>query len=246
MAIVSGDLVGYQAASMAEDDASTTGGAIATAGKIEIADIAATDTTEVLSDGADTRDVTIYGRNAAGAIVSETMTLNGTTPVNGATQFERIMKITLSASSGTRSVTVRRATGDTLIATLGPNVTSQRRLFYDASSNPSSIKIRYEKAFYKNTHGTITLTTAAVTLTADPAARYRIGCAPSVGDSATVTNRLTAPASVTFVDDSVSQSVPGGSLVAGQAIGVWIEQNLPANDPPHKSSFTIELSGATT
>lgn len=246
MSIVAADIVGFQAASMPEDDASTTGGAIATAGKIEITDIAATDTVEVVSDGADTRDVTVYGRNAAGAIVSEAMTLNGATFVAGAVAFERIMKITLSASSGTRTVTVRRATGDTLIATLGINITSQRRLFYDTSSNPSSIKIRYEKAFYKNNHGTISLTTAAVKLTADPSARYRIGCAPSVGDSATVANRLAAPASVTFVDDSVSQSVPGGTIVAGQAIGVWWEQNLPANDPPHKSSATVELSGATT
>lgn len=246
MPIVDADLPQFQAASMPEDDSSTTGGAISTTGMAEITDIAATDTVQGLSDGADTRDLTVYGRLATGAIDSETITLNGTTPVATTKQFERIMKAVLSTGSGTRTVTLRRTTGATLICTFPPNIVSQRRLFYDSSSNPSAQKIRYEKIFRKNAHATITLTSAAVKLTSDPANRYRIGCAPSVGDSATVTNRVTAPAGVTFVDDSVSQTVPGGNVIAGQAIGIWVEQNLPQNDSPHKNSVTVELSGSTT
>jgi hypothetical protein len=244
MPIVAADLQAFQSANMPEADSTTSGGAIATAGKIEITDIAATDNVEVLSDGADTRTINIYGRNAAGAIINEAIVLNGTTPVTSANQYERILKVTIT-SDGTRTATVRRATGDTLICTLEPNITSQRRLFYDSTSE-SGITIRYEKAFYKNAHGTLTLTSATVKLTSDPAARYRIGGAPSVDDTATATNRKTAPASVTFVDDNVAQSVPTGQLTAGQAIGVWHEQNLPANDPAHKNSVTVELAGSTT
>src|SRR5205807_2385776 len=146
--------------------------------------------------------------------------LNGAAVVTSTLTYERLLKAVLASGDASRTVTVRRATGDTLIATLEPNITSTRRLFYDSSSDPSVQKIRYEKFFLKNTHGTLQLNAAAVKLTADPSATIRIGCAPSKGDSATVTNRLTAPAGVTFVDDNVSQSVPTGALAAGESIGV--------------------------
>lgn len=246
MPIVSADLIAFAAANMPEDDASTTGGAISSTGKVEITDIAATDNVEVLSDGADTRNITVTGRIASGAIVAETISLTGTTPVTSTNQFERIEKCVLSGTDASRTVTVRRATGDTLICTIGPTLLSQRRLFYDSSSDPSSGKIRREKFFVKNSHGSISLTGATITLTTDPANRYRIGCAPSVGDSATTANRLATPSSVTFVDDSVAQSIPGGTLASGASIGIWVEQNLPSADPPHKSSITYRIDGSTT
>lgn len=243
MSIAAADLKAYQAANHAEDDSATQGGAIATAGIVEFTDIAAVDNVEVLSDGADTRTVTLTGRTSTGAITSEVINLNGTTPVSSVNTYERILKAVLSASDGARTVTLRRATGDTLIATLPPTVTSVRRLFYDSFSDPSVQKIRYEKFFLKNTHGTLQLNAAAVKLTADPSATIRIGCAPSKGDSATVANRLAAPASVVFVDDNVSQSVPTGALAPGESIGVWAEMTLAAANAAIKSTFTTQLSG---
>jgi hypothetical protein len=143
-------------------------------------------------------------------------------------------------------VTVKQGSGGATRATIGVNETS-RTAFFRQSASDSGIKIRYEKEFWKNTHGSLTLTSAKVTLTADPDSRIRIGLAPSINDSATVTNRLTAPSSVTFSDDNIDLTVPGGgNLAAADAIGTWVEQNLPANDPVHKTTYTTQLAGQTT
>lgn len=246
MAIAASDLKGYLSANMPENDTDTSGGAIDTAGIFEIIDIAATDQVTVISDGADTRDVTIVGRDAAGGIVQEVLTLNGASRVTGAQAFERILKITLSASSGTRTVTVTRDDSPTftVIAVLGPNITKARRLFYDSASE-SGATVRYEKQFWKNEHGSLQLNNATITLTADPSAKIEIGVAASKGDTGSVTNRKTAPGGVTFVDDSVVQNVPTGALAAGETIGVWVKMSLAGGNAPVKSTFTTQLAGTS-
>lgn len=246
MSIVASDLRFHCAASMPENDTGTSGGAIDTAARPEFTQLSANAVTAALSDGADTRNLTITGRNAAGAIVGETIALNGVTEIVFTTTLERWLKWVLASSSGTRIVTVKQGSGGTTRGTIGLNETTRRLLFYDSASDPSSIKIRYEKVFALNAHATLTLTSAKVTLTADPAARIRIGLATTLNDTGSVTNRLTAPGGVTFVDDSVAQNVVGGALAAGDKQGTWIEQNLPAADPAQKSTFTLELFGTTT
>ena len=245
MSILASELIQYNAASMPEADTGVSGGAIDLTARPDLAQFAANAVAAVISDGADTRTVTVYGRNAAGVYVSEAIVLNGAVEVLGTTTFERILKVVLSATSATRTVLVKQGTGGVTKATIGPNETTRAALFIESASG-AGILIRYMKTFWKNTNATLTLTAASMKLTADPAARIRIGCAPSVGDTATSATRLTAPASVTFVDDNVAQGVPGGSLAAAAAIGVWVECNLPANDPANKSTFTTELSGSTT
>jgi len=247
MPIAASDLKAYQAANMPENDSATVGGAIVTTGLVEFTDVAANDDLEALSDNAgDTMNLTLTGRSAAGAIVSETKALTGVTAAIFSTLgvIERFLKALL-ASNPAGTITIRRSVGGATVATIPPAKTSVRRLFYDAASEAGSTT-RYEKLFMKNEHGTLTLTNAALKLTADPAATIRIGAAPSVDDSATATNRKTAPASVTFVDDSVSQGVPGGSLAAGAAIGVWAEMVRGAGAAAIKNTFTVELSGTTT
>lgn len=247
MPITAAELKAYQAANMPENDTATTGGAIAATGLVEFTDLAANDDLEALSDNAaDTMNLTITGRNAAGAIVSETKALTGTTAAIFSTLgiIERVMKIVLaSAAAGT--ITVRRSVAGATVVQLPAGKTSTRRLFYDSASEAGSTT-RYEKFFYKNENATLTLNAAALKLTADPAATVRIGGAPSVDDTATVTNRKTAPASVTFVDDGVSQNLPGAALAAGSAIGVWAEMVRGAAAAAIKNSFTVELSGTTT
>lgn len=247
MSITAAELKAFQAANMPENDSATTGGAIAATGKVEFTDIAATDTVTVVSDGADTRTITVTGRNAAGAIVSEGLVLNGVTRVAGAVQFERILKIVASAGDASRTVTITRNNNPTYtaIGTLEPNLTSSRRLFYDSASEAGSTT-RYEKFFFKNTNATLTLTAAAIKLTADPAATIRIGGAASVDDNATVANRKAAPGGVTFVDDGVAQSLPGNALAASSALGIWAEMVRGAAAAAIKNTFTVELSGTTT
>lgn len=244
MSIVTGELLNYLAASMPETDAATSGGAIDTAGRPTLTQWAAPNIAQVVSDGADTRTVTVTGRNAAGAIVADAIVLNGAVPVSGVVTFERVLKV-VTTTSASRIVTVKEAAAGTTRGTIGLNETSLRILFYDSASS-TGITIRYEKLFWKNTNGSLTLTNSTITLTADPSARIRVGCDTAVDATVSVANRLTAPGSVVFVDDSVAQTVPGSNIAAGSRIGVWIELNLPANDPAAKSTFTTQLAGTTT
>lgn len=244
MPIAATDLVKYGSASRPSDDVSTTGGAIDTTDRPDITQLTANAVIAVISDGADTRTVTVQGRNAAGAIISDVITLNGAVEAVGVLTFERILTITLSASSGTRTVTVRQGAGGATRATIGLNETTRTSLFRQSASE-AGITLRYEKTFWRNNHATLTLNSAQVRLTADPDARIRLGLATTINDTATVANRKAAPAGVTFVDDNVFQTVPGGVLTAGDRIGVWWELNLPANDAAHRTSATDELSGTS-
>lgn len=244
MPILTTDLVNYLAASMPENDTATSGGAIDATGKPDLVQWAANNIAQVVSDGADTRVVTVTGRNAAGAIVSDAITLNGAVAVSGVVTFERVLKV-VTTSNASRTVLVKEAAGGTTRATFIPLDVTKRALFYDSASG-AGILIRYEKLFWRNNHATLTLTNATVTLTTDAAARIRIANATAVDDSGSVANRLTLPGGLTFVDDSVAQAVPGGAVAAASRIGVWIEQNLPANDPATKSTFTTQIAGTTT
>lgn len=243
MSILVTDLKNYQSANMPQDDASTSGGAIATAAIIDDMILAANDTLKVKSTiaGDTTQTVTVTGRNAAGAIVSEVQTLNGTTAVSYATTFERILKVVMSATS-TGTVTLYRSDGTTAVVALPTLKTSVRRLFYDSASAAGST-VRYEKIFWKNEHASLTLTTATLKLTADPAAVIRIAGATAVDDSGSVANRLTLPGGLTFVDDNVSQAVVGNALAASSAIGVWVEMTLAGSNAAIKNTFATQLAG---
>lgn len=78
---------------------------------------------EVLSDGADTRTVTILGMNNAGTPVPtlEQLTLNGTTPVVSVATFSKVWGVYLSATSASRIVTVRQGVSGTTRGTIGLN-----------------------------------------------------------------------------------------------------------------------------
>lgn len=247
MTIQASELKAYGAANHAEDDASTQGGAIATSKMVEFTDLAANDTLEVVSDNvADTMNITVTARNVGGAIVSQTIALNGTTvvPLTTLGTVERFEKAVLaSAAAGT--VTVRRASASPTVVAMPAGITEARRLFIDAASQAAQT-VRYEKFFLKNTNATLTLTSAQVELLADPATTIMIGLATSVDDTVSVANRLTAPASVTFVDDGAQPNVPGSALAAGSAIGVWAQMTRAANAAAVKNTFTVQLSGTST
>lgn len=251
MPIVAADLKAWLSVATPENDTDVSGGIIqddnhATGGiRCEFVDISATGTVEVLSDGADTRTITVTGRLASGAIASEALVLNGTTPVTSANSYERILKSVLSVKDAARTVTVRKASDDVTIMTLGINVIACRRMFYDAASEAAQVD-RYEIVYLQNDHATLTLNAAAVKLTGDPAAKLFQAVAAAKGDVASVANRKTVPPGVTFVDDNVSQSVPTGTLAAQERIGTWLRQRLAAADSAFKNTWTLELSGTTT
>lgn len=245
MSILSTDLQQWSPANVPTADTTTTGGAISTTGRPTLTQWAANNVAQVVSDGADTRTVTITGRLTTGVVDTEALVLNGTTAVTGAKTWERVLSAVIGATDAARTVSVKEGAGGTVRATIGPNETT-RHILFQQSSSTTAIRNYYEKVFWKNANGSLSLLSAQVTLTADPSAKITIGLATAVNDSATVANRLTAPAGVSFVDDNVAQNVPGTNLAAGAAIGVWINLTLAANDTALKSSFTTQLAGQTT
>jgi hypothetical protein len=241
MAIQDTELLLFGAASRPEDDTNPVGGAIATTARPFDANLASNSDIEALSDGADTRTLTVRYRTVAGVETTGTIVLNGATPVALGATVERLLEIS-TTTDATRTVTVRVVSAGATLHTLNPNETHAFRMFNKAVSGPSQ-KIYYEKVFFKNTNATLSLLNAFVDLTADPAAKVRIGLATTVDDTATAATRLTAPAGVSFVDNNVDIAVPGTNLAAGSAIGVWVELTLGANEAALKNSFTSRLRG---
>lgn len=248
MPIVAADLIAFSPLNRPEDDTSTGGGGRDVDARPAFTQLAANDDIEVLSDNAGdtTQVVTGDGRDATGAFVTATATLNGLTAVilSPATIFERVLSASMSADA-VGIVTVRRSVAGATVGTIPIGERVFSALFIKSTSEAAAAT-RYDKFFWINNHGTLSLTTAKVQTTADPAAVIRQGVHTTKDDTATIANRKTAPAGVTFVADSVQQNVPTGTLAAGEAIGIWIEQALVADNAPIRSTFTHELAGETT
>jgi len=244
MPIATTDLVEYLSANHPQDDISLAGGAIALTGRPDVTQLTATSVVAAVSDGADTRTLTVTGRLASGVVDTDALVLTGVTEVVGAKSFERILSLVLSATDGARTVTVRQGAGGATRATIAPTETTRRILFAGAASEAAPT-VWYEKTFYRNNHGTLALTSAETKLTADPSAKLEVGIAATKDDTATIANRKTVPAGITFVDDNIAQSVPTGSLGATESIGIWRKLSLLADDAPLKTTSTVQLAGTT-
>jgi hypothetical protein len=273
MPVANSDIISYGCANAnPETDAATpVGGAINKAIKIlyaDMSDVGGADTLEVLSSNAadTTQTLTVTGRNGAGVVVTDTFTLDGTNVVTGAssTSFSRILKAVLSAGTA-GTVTVREASGNVTVFTMegtgtapgGTAVTSVRRMFYASEANASggAAKTLYEKCFIANTHATLAVLSAAVSLTADGTASDLVDfdLEDAVNDTGTITDRTTAPGGAQTVRDTwsdASVSVPGGTLgdrTTGTAdhIGVWVRLSLPAGESPESAAFTLTLAGSS-
>ena len=250
MPIVASDIVAYGSASMPDDDTPTgIGGAIDTAIRVVFTDIAATDQIEFLSSSAGdtTQTLTIYGRNAAGELVSEGNTLTGVTVVTTTLAFERVLKITLSATAA-GTITVRDQDTDTTIASIEPGVTEIRRPFYDAAADATGGSTRnyYDKVFFKNDHGSLTLTSAVIKEQADPQTVVDFGLESTLDGSDTngAGNRQTHTGGYTF--DSTDKNVANSqNLTAGSAQGCWLRLQLTAGLGAQNTSVTMRVSGNT-
>lgn len=117
MSVIASDVVFYGSANMPDVDGATTGGAVSTAKLINFNDITPNGFMDVVSSSAsDTAcTVALTGRDATGVPVTPAaITLTGTTPVLGATTFERLLKGILA---GTTSVGDIAAYSHTAITT---------------------------------------------------------------------------------------------------------------------------------
>ena len=252
MPLSNSDLVFYGSANMPEADGATAGGSIQTNTRVIFDDATLgntlNDTVEVLSSNAgDTsQTVTVTGRNSSGSIISENFNLNGTTVQNGATTFERILKVVVSASH-TGTVTVRKASDNTTIIAIETGVLTVRRPFYNVSADVGGGSTRnfYEKVFLRNNSSTNALLNAAIVEGADALGKLTFALANAKGDSESVANRQTAPSSVTAFNGS-SKNVPGTDLGTSENIGVWLNLTLAAGDAAAKSTYRLDVSGQST
>jgi len=102
MSVEAYNIIFHGSATMPDDDSTTQiGGAIDKSTRVTFAPLDTTGTLKAVSSAAGdtTQSVTVYGRNAAGEKINETINLNGTTFAAGTESFERIMKATKSATT---------------------------------------------------------------------------------------------------------------------------------------------------
>lgn len=246
MSITESELKLYAAASRPTDDESTSGGAIDTSCVLSITQPAAADQLRARSsNGGDTMELTITFRNAAGEITEETKNLTGTSNVTFDGTAERILSVSL-ASAPSGNVTIERNTAPNAEVVVIPIGKQKASILFIDSASDTDPTVRYEKVFWKNEHGSLSLTNATIELTADPSSSIKIGVEESLNGTDTVEDRLTAPDGISFVDDSVLVGVPDDVLPAGDAIGVWIEMSRGAAAAALKSTFTTRLAGTST
>jgi hypothetical protein len=242
--IAASDLVLYNSANMPADDSATSGGAIDPLRRPDFTQMSVTETVRIVSSAAGdtTQTVTITGRLADGTIASETLNLNGTTVVTSSNTYERLLKAEMSATA-TGTVTVARTTGPTTIRVIPIGERGFLAVFRQDASDPSSQKDYFVKVFWKNTHSTLTLTSAVVKENADPSTDISFALAAALDDSGSVANRVTSPG-LTF--NSSDKNVPNSqNLTHGSAIGTWLNLTLAAGAAALKSTYTTELDGQT-
>jgi hypothetical protein len=247
MSITAAELILFGSASKPTADTGTSGGVIDLLNRPVFTQMTSNKKLSVKSSAADTRVITVTGRDPTGAVVTEAITLNGTAEVDSVNTYERLQSCTVPTSSGTLTISIYQDVSfATLLATIPINEKGFYMLFQNAFS-AAGIETRYEKAFWYNSDSTLTLTSSNVTLTADASGTINIGLATAVGDSGSVANRLSAPGGVSFVGTSTAQNVPGGgNLPATNGIGMWVLQTLSSNLAAQKNSFTTQLQGQTT
>jgi len=255
MSLSTTDIIVYGSAAMDEMDADTPqGGAINTAIKMTFTDLSSTGKLNTVStQGADTGIVTVRGRTAGGSIVTENITLSGTTTTSGAQDFQRILSVVATGHVGT--ITVSTQVGATGLVTLESGITQVRRPFMTVTGDASGGSARnyYEKVFVKNVSLTNDLLSASILEGSDGTeaggADVTFDLEVAKNGSNTSTNRVTVPASSGLLSgtfDDVTKAVPGGSLLFGDAIGVWLKLNIPAGTNPMNTTYTLNASGATT
>lgn len=245
--VVAGDLVAFHAATQSISDSGTVGGAIDLLRRPDFTQATAADTVEVLSSsGSDTTPtVTLTARKADGTVVTQTVTLNGTTAVifSVAGAIDRILQIELSTTC-VGTITVRKSVAGATYRVIPIGERGFSMIFRLTSSSSSGTINYYAKFFWKNTNATNALLAALVSESADPAGVMTHGLATATNDSGTATTRQTAPGSVSFA--GTPAAVPGTDLGATVSIGTWLNMTLATNNAPIRSTYTSQIAGSTT
>ena len=259
MAVDAGQLIIYASSGMPEDDSTVTGGDINSGIRLQFDDLEASTTIVAYStSNVDINTLTVYGRNNAGSIVNEAITVSGTgLSLGGSTTFSGIFKATLSHATGFGLITVS-GSSQNVVAKIPINESGFRLPFYAATSAAGSSKTFYEKVFVKNRSGSSTLNTANVIQIADTGVSSKItfglengkSCPgpfllSGVGPTGLVANRLTVPSHVDSFGSGTSGVWPSGTgnLEPTAYQGVWLKLSLDAGEGKLDSFYEINASG---
>ena len=259
MSVSAGQLIFYASSGMPEDDSTVTGGDINSGIRLQFDDLEASTTIVAYStSNVDINTLTVYGRNNAGSIVNEAITVSGTgLSLGGSTTFSGIFKATLSHATGFGLITVS-GSSQNVVAKIPINESGFRLPFYAATSAAGSSKTFYEKVFVKNRSGSSTLNTANVIQIADTGVSSKItfglengkSCPgpfllSGVGPTGLVANRLTVPSHVDSFGSGTSGVWPSGTgnLEPTAYQGVWLKLSLDAGEGKLDSFYEINASG---
>jgi hypothetical protein len=246
MSIVSTDLVAYATANMPASDSGTNGGAIDATIRVDFTQMSgsAEKVKFQSSSSSDTQNVTLVGRIADGTLTSETFALTGTSAKLSTANFERILSVTL-ASAAVGTITVSGNTSATTFRTIPVGEKGFRAIFQQIASSPSGTVTRYAKFAWKNTNGSLALTSAQVLENADPSGLIDHGLEGSLSDSTTATDRTTAPSGISFASTAANVA-NSQSLSSGAYQSVWLKIVLATNNAALKTTYTSEIDGQTT
>ena len=228
------------------DDVTNCGGAKLATGKLLDSVLDNTSWWWLKSDGADIRQVIVRARTQSGEYRSEIIDLSGTTYVVTKQQYSRIISLE-AAADGTRTVTMGRVfrTGieADVLYTLEATKTYYTVLFKQSYPVEYAEQIRYEKIFFVNNTGAlVTLLTFTVADANSIDGTINIGTDLSIDSSLDTENRMVTPAGIVFRDVDVPTSVT--ALAAGEAIGLWFRQTLPALSKIARADAIVTLDAA--
>lgn len=248
MSIFAEDIVFYASENMPTDDTLPAGGAINSGVRVVFTDIANTGIIKAFSNNAlDNQNLTIVGRNINGSIVSETLSLNGTTIVSGSQVFERILLSSIdSFASGI--ITIKEAYTNINIGYIYQNESGFRRPFYNniAEACGGSDKILYEKIFLKNNN--LNNNFLGVSITEINSGLYNnitFGLEKSQKYNESIFDRTTAPTGVTSYGNGPS-GIPNFNLNSKSYQGIWLKMDLDSCTPAQDDYYYLKVEGSTT
>ena len=128
-----------------------------------------------------------------------------------------------------------------------PNeIITTRRVFFGVAADVAGGSARnfYNKIFIRNNHGSLTLTGAQLAET-DPSGKLTFGLAGTLNDTATTTNRITAPGGITF-NSSIKNVANSQNHTSAASQGVWLNLTLAAGDAAQDTTYTLTETGQST
>jgi hypothetical protein len=161
-------------------------------------------------------NVILVGRNSVGAIINDTVQLNGTGLATGILTFRHVLRVNTFGSSG--ELSINRLSDNSGLITVVSGVSSVKNLFSVITKNTST----YEKVFLENTSNSNALLNGIIYESTNPDSAFSFALATSKNDTETITSLTTAPTGCTSFTN-LSKSIPSGILRPGECIGVWIK-----------------------